>query len=164
MLSLQDRKMEPFGGIHSSNPINATFSPDGRWVAYGSDESGTDAVYVQPFPATGAKYQISRGDGPHHPLWSRDGKQLFYVPAPAQFEVVRVTTQSGFSVGAPAAAPRGFTVGNAPTDPRSHDVAPDGRILGIGIAGQGAAGSVMAQHVEFVINWFEELKARVPTR
>jgi Tol biopolymer transport system component len=76
-LSLQDRKAAPFGGVRSTKFTNATFSPDGRWVAYGSDDSGTDAVYVQTFPATGAKYQISRGDVGNHVLWSRDGKQLF---------------------------------------------------------------------------------------
>ena len=93
VLSLPEGKTEPFNGARSTRPMNAVFSPDGRWVAYGSDESGTDAVYVQPFPATGAKYQISRGDVGHHALWSRDGKQLFYIPGPGRFVVVNVTTQ-----------------------------------------------------------------------
>ena len=115
---------------------NAVFSPDGRWVAYGSDESGTDAVYVQPFPATGAKFQISRGDVGHHALWSRDGKQLFYIPGPGRFVVVNVTTQPSFSVSAPVPAPRAFTIGNAQTSPRNHDVGPDGRMLGIVTAGR----------------------------
>jgi dipeptidyl aminopeptidase/acylaminoacyl peptidase len=162
VLSLPDRKVEPFGGVHSSSLTNASFSPDGRLVAYGSDESGTDTVYVQPFPAAGAKYQISRGDVGHHAIWSRNGKQLFYIPAPGRFTVVNVTTRPSFSVSAPAPAPRGFTIGNAPTDPRSIDIAPDERILGVVVAGQGATASGAAQQVEFVLNWFEELKARVP--
>ncbi len=64
--SLQHKKAEPFGGIQQSSPnlARAIFSADGRWVAYSSYETGTGAVYVQPFPATGAKYQISKDIGP----------------------------------------------------------------------------------------------------
>ena len=58
MLSVQDRTATPFGDVHSTTPIAATFSPDGRWVAYASTDRGKQAVYVQPFPATGAKYQL----------------------------------------------------------------------------------------------------------
>ena len=82
VLSLPEGERRTVRGARSTRLMNAVFSPDGRWVAYGSDESGTDAVYVQPFPATGAKYQVSRGDVGHHALWSRDGKQLFYIPGP----------------------------------------------------------------------------------
>lgn len=94
--SLQDKKATPFGGVLSSNPSGAVFSPDGRWVAYQSNEAGRlDAVCVQPFPATGAKYQISKGDDGHHPLWSPDGSELFYIPGPGQFVVVSIATQQG---------------------------------------------------------------------
>jgi eukaryotic-like serine/threonine-protein kinase len=54
------------------------FSPDGRWVAYFSDESGSPEVYIQPFPARGAKVQVSMGGG-FFPRWRRDGRELFYV-------------------------------------------------------------------------------------
>ena len=131
VLSLPEGKVRrQFNGAHSTRPMNAVFSPDGRWVAYGSDESGTDAVYVQPFPATGAKFQISRGDVGHHALWSRDGKQLFYIPGPGRFVVVNVTTQPSFSVSAPVPAPRAFNIGNAqtsPTKPRRRAGRPDAR-------------------------------------
>jgi hypothetical protein len=162
-LSLQDRKSEPFGGVRSTKLTNATFSPDGRWVAYGSDDAGTDAVYVQPFPATGAKSQISRGDLGHHAVWSRDGKQLFYIPSPARLVMVNVSTQSGFASSAPVPVPRGFAIGNAPTSPRNHDIAPDGRFLGVVTAGQGERAPTAPQ-IEIVLNWFEELKQRVPTK
>ena len=56
--SLQDRKATPFGDVHSSNPTGAVFSPDGRWVAYTSTERNRPTIYVQPFPATGAQYQL----------------------------------------------------------------------------------------------------------
>jgi eukaryotic-like serine/threonine-protein kinase len=164
VLSFSELKAEPFNGAHSTRLMNAVFSPDGGWVAYGSDESGTDAVYVQPFPATGSKFQISRGDVGHHALWSRDGKQLFYIPGPGRFAVVNVTTQPSFSVSAPVPEPRAFNIGNAQTSPRNHDIGPDGRILGIVTAGQAASGPVAAQQINVVLNWFEELKQRVPTK
>jgi Tol biopolymer transport system component len=63
--SLHDKKVERFGGVQQSSPnlARAIFSPDGRWVAYVDQERGTGAVYVQPFPGTGAKYQISKRYG-----------------------------------------------------------------------------------------------------
>jgi serine/threonine-protein kinase len=162
-LSVPDKKIQAFGGVRSTKPVNAAFSPDGRWVAYSSDETGTDAVYVQPFPATQSKYQISSGDVGHHALWSRDGKQLFYIPGPTRFVSVTVATESGFAFSPPVAVPRGFLVGNAQSNPRNHDVAPDGRFLGVVPAGQQAQVSLTSQ-LEVVLNWFEELKQRVPVK
>jgi eukaryotic-like serine/threonine-protein kinase len=60
------------------NENSARFSPDGKWIAYGSDESGTDQVYVQPYPLNGGKWQISTNGG-IQPAWSLDGKELYYV-------------------------------------------------------------------------------------
>lgn len=60
------------------NEAEAKFSPDGRWVAYSSDESGRPEVYVQPFPGPGGKWQIST-DGGGAPEWARNGRELFYV-------------------------------------------------------------------------------------
>jgi len=164
-LSVADGKTQPFGGVHSGKLLNATFSPDGKWIAYNSDETGVDAVFVQPFPATTTKYQISSGDVGHHALWSRDGKQLYYIPGPTRFVSVNVSTQSGFAVTPPVPVPRGFNVGNAQTSPRNHDIAPDGRFLGVIAAGQPATPTAIGtQQMEFVINWFQELKQRVPVR
>ena len=80
VFSLKDRKAARFDAVESpaSTLTGAVFSPDGRWVAYASREGRTSsAVYVQPFPPTGAKYQISKNaeDG-HHPVWSPDGAEL----------------------------------------------------------------------------------------
>jgi eukaryotic-like serine/threonine-protein kinase len=163
-LSLPEQKIQPFGGVRSTKLVNAAFSPDGRWVAYGSDETGTDAVYVQPFPATQSKYQISSGDVGHHALWSRDGKQLFYIPGPTRFSSVTVATQSGFAFSPPVAVPRRFSIGNAQANPRNHDVAPDGRFLGIVPAGEQAQAPANPQQLEVVLNWFDELKQRVPVK
>ena len=114
--------------------------------------------------ATGAKFQISRGDVGHHALWSRDGKQLFYIPGPGRFAVVNVTTQPSFSVSAPVPAPRAFNIGNAQTSPRNHDVGQDGRMLGIVNARPDTSAPGAAQQINVVLNWFEELKQRVPVK
>ena len=76
--SLRDRKAEPFGGVQLStaNLARSVFSPDGRWVAYMSDETGMTAVYVQPVPATGAKYPISKV-GPPLPCGCRMERESF---------------------------------------------------------------------------------------
>ena len=72
-----DRK--PFPYIDApGNQQYAQFSPDGHWVAYASDESGHSEVYVAPFPWTGAKWQVSNGDGVL-PRWRRDGKEIFFL-------------------------------------------------------------------------------------
>ena len=109
---LEDKKATPFGDVQSRNPINSVFSPDGRWVAYYSNETGSDAIYVQPFPVTGVKYQIPKNDpsqNDHHPVWSSDGKELFYIPAPGALAAISVTTRPDFSFGNPVPVPRKFT-------------------------------------------------------
>jgi Tol biopolymer transport system component len=79
MLSLKDGKANAFDDVRSSTRIGATFSRDGRWVAYGSSEWRKKTIYVQPFPPTGIKYQLVAGESeqPNHPLWSPDGTELF---------------------------------------------------------------------------------------
>lgn len=74
-------------------------SPDGRWLAYISHVTGRDEIYVQPFPGPGPREPISTGGG-KSPLWSRDGKELFFV-TPDQLLVVDVTTTPTFSASAP---------------------------------------------------------------
>ena len=64
------KKATPFGAVQSSVPITSVFSPDGRWVAYGSNETGGYEIYVQPFPSTGAKYQVAEGFGQARELTS----------------------------------------------------------------------------------------------
>jgi serine/threonine-protein kinase len=168
MLSVQERKVAPFGGVQSKggNLIESAFSPNGQWVAYTTNETdnvGDNNVYVQPFPATGAIYQISKtGENGHDPAWSADGKELFYVPQVGQFVAVTVTTEPSFSFGNPMSVPRAFPVAG-PTTPRTFDITPDGRILSIVAPGQTQPGSAV-QQIQLVINWFEELKARVPTK
>jgi len=159
--TLQDPKAVPFGNVQALQPTNAVFSPNGRWVAYTSNEGGTSTVYVQPFPATGAKYQLPTS---HHAVWAPDGKSLFYVPNTGGLAVVSVTTLPTFTFGNPSSVPRGFATA-ASADVRNHDITPDGqRFIGTTNAGQGPPGASSAPQIHVVLNWFEELKTQVPVK
>ena len=166
-LSLTDRKAAPFADVKSRYTLGAVFSRDGRWVAYSvrDAERTRSTIYVQPFPATGAKYQISKDDDGHHPVWSPDGKELFYVPGAGLFAVVSVTTQPSLTFGNPVPLPRRFNE-NGPSTPSSIDITPDGkRFVGVVIGGgpgQAQNSSTPADVVQVVLNWAEELKQTVP--
>jgi WD40 repeat protein len=162
--SLRDRKATLFAESPSSSLQASMFSPDGRWLAYQSSETGIIEIYVRPFPASATKYQIQSGsaNGDIHPLWSRDGKELSFSPGPTRFDAVNVSTKDGFTFSSPAAVPRGGLLGT-PGGPRNYDILPDGRFLGVIQAGQvQAAGG--APQIQVVLNWFEDLKQRVPAR
>ncbi len=167
--SAQGRTSRPFGSVRSSRqPTNAAFSPNGSWVAYQSNETGTPAVYVQPFPATGSRFQASLEapqDDPHHPLWSRDGSEVFYVAGPNRFVVTRVTEGSGLSFSNPLPIQIGIwknTFGG-PTTIRNYDVSSDGkRFVGVIASAVTDAGAPRAPQIQVVLNWFEEVRQRVP--
>ena len=168
-LSLTDKKVTPVGGIQSAFPPSATFSPDGRWVAYSATASGppVGSLFVQPFPTTGATYPISKSGGGFHPTWSPDGKELFYFTGGggAQLLAVSVKTRPTFTFGNPVPVPRP-SVERGPGFERNNDITLDGkRFLGVVAAGQNTASSALAApQIQVVLNWFEELKARVPTK
>jgi serine/threonine-protein kinase len=134
----------------------ATFSPDGRFLAYISDESGKNEVYVQPFPGPGQKTTIST-EGGAEPVWSPGGGELFYRRG-SDMMVVEVTTGTTFSAG----KPRLLFSGNYWVDESGHpsyDVSPDGqRFLMV----QDAGGETLTE-IRIVLNWTEELKRLVPT-
>ena len=156
--TLQDRKATPFADVHSVSRINSTFSPDGRWVAYNVTESGVTGIYVRPFPATATKYLVSKATTVQ-PAWSRDGRELVSQPQGGLQAVQTITTQPSFSFGPPVLRPRGY-INGGPTFQRNYDVMLDGRILGVVPAGP-TLSSGTAQ-IQVVLNWFEELKQRVP--
>ena len=78
----------------------ANFSPDGRWLAYASNETGRWEVYVQPFPANGARWQVSTSGG-RQPQWRRDGNELFYATDDRKLYAVDVRAASSFQAGTP---------------------------------------------------------------
>jgi serine/threonine-protein kinase len=153
-LSMPQRQNQRVGSIESTDPLAPALSPDGRWLAYTLAEA-SHVVYVEPFPLTGARYQISKGDDGHHPVWSRDGRQLYYIPGPAPaFAVVQVSTTPTFTFSDPQPLARSFTLNTGPIVHRSYDITPDGRFLGLVVAGEAQSGG----GVEVVVNWLEELK------
>ncbi len=160
--SLADRTATPFGDVHSSYPTNAVFSPDGRWVAYASTQRNMTMTYVQPFPASGVQHQLPLGalGLASQPLWSPDQKELFYNPAPGQLAWVNVTTQPIFTFGNPEVAPRPFLTG-PPWVRRAFDITRSGKFVGVTAEGQTESGRPITQQIQVVLNWFEELRARV---
>jgi len=106
---------------------NGQISPDGKWVAYASDESGVWEVYVTSFPGAAGKWQVSRGGG-SEPRWRGDGKELFYIAPSGILTAVPVNGESTFVTGTPA--PLFQIHGRAPissTDVFTYDVAKDGQ-------------------------------------
>jgi len=106
---------------------NGQISPDGKWVAYASDESGAWEIYVTSFPSAAGKWQVSRGGGTE-PRWRGDGKELYYIAPSGVLTAVPVDAQSNFATGTPT--PLFQTRGRAPissTDVFTYDVAKDGK-------------------------------------
>jgi serine/threonine-protein kinase len=161
VFSVTDRQAAPFGNVTSTTAMftQSAFSPDGKWVAYSSATEG--GIFVQPFPPTGAKYEI-RHNNAGHAVWSPDGKEIIYVPGSGQFVTVNVTTQPAFAVSDPVAVPRGFPL-TGPASPRGYDVAKDGRFIAAVAAGTTPEDRDNLQ-IDIVLNWFEELKRLVPTK
>ena len=138
-------------------------SPDGRFMAYRSAETGRLEIYVRPFPdVDGGKWQVST-EGGNYPAWSPDGRELFYrQPAGMAVMGVTVETEPTFSVGIPEIRVEGDYV-YAPGQGRNWDISPDGqRFLMLKNADQLGTEDAGPPQITVVLNWFEELKARVP--
>ena len=130
-------------------------SPDGGWLAYHSNETGQNEVYVQRYPELGSRQTVST-DGGQQPLWSLDGQELFYR-GPRGMMVVSVEAGATFSAGDPDVLfEQQYYLDRSR---RTYDLAPDGRFLMVK-AGDDAEGP--AAQIILVQNWFEELKRLVP--
>jgi len=161
MLTLRDRTSAPFSNVKSMARATPDFSPDGRWVAYAASEQGVTGtqVYVQPFPPTGTRYQLfaKAGDQPHHPLWTPDGKELLYVPRVGDLQAVTVETEPTLVFGNAVRVPRTFPAAASST-PRTFDIAPNGKVVGVIVPEQSAPAGPRRRSIQVVLNWFEELK------
>jgi serine/threonine-protein kinase len=156
-LSLHNgRKAEPFLRT-SVNEANPAFSPDGQWIAYESNESGRDEVYVTDFPGRSKKERVST-DGGAMAVWSRDGKELFYRSGDKMMAVA-ITIQPTFHASKPEFLFEKYHVPYAPL--RNYDVSSDGQHFLMLKEGEQFAATT---HIDVVLNWHEELKRRVPTR
>ena len=111
----------------TANVSNGQISPDGKWVAYASDESGSWEIYVTSFPGAAGKWQVSRGGGTE-PRWRGDSKEMYYIGPNGMVTAVSVDGTSGFTTGTPSPL---FPVrGRAPissTDIATYDVSKDGK-------------------------------------
>ncbi|MEO8097976.1 MAG: protein kinase [Acidobacteriota bacterium] len=127
-------------------------SPNGRWLAYTSDETGSAQIFVESFPQKGGKWQISV-DGGSRPVWSRDGKQLFFVdPQGGKIYATTVAASSAAAFNWSPPKPL-FDVQSGP-DPSPYDVAPDGRFL----LPQPGNRSATSFSVTLVLDWHAALK------
>jgi len=129
-------------------------SPDGKWLAYQSNETNRFEIYVRPFPGSGARVQVS-DDGGTEPIWGKDGRSLYYRGAVGEVVKVAVTTGNDFSIGARAVV----LTGDYLTD-SSHpnwDVAPNGNFLLLNRAG--AESQTIVVH-----NWARELREKTAPR
>jgi Tol biopolymer transport system component len=142
------------------NESQGQFSPDSRWIAYASDESGRSEVYVQPFPQApggGSKTEISR-DGGQQPRWRRDGRELLYLSNEGKLMAVDVRSGPDFKAGVPRSLfevpVSGDPIGEGFTVSR-WDVAPDGKRFLF------ATATASSDPITVVLNWNAELQNSV---
>jgi hypothetical protein len=157
VLRLGDHKAQPFLKTPFDESV-PRFSPDGRWLAYISNESGRFEIYVQPYPGPGGKWQIST-EGGTEPVWNSNGRELFYRGGDKMM-AVEITTQPSFVAGTPRMLFAGQYQPTPATTP-NYDVSPDGqRFL---MLKPSESTGVAPTQINVVLNWFEELKQKVPT-
>ena len=144
--------------VEPGDQANAVVAPDGRWLAYHASEVGE--IYVRPFPkVAGGKWQLVTR-GATWPLWSRDGKELFYVTARGIMSIPVDTSQPTFHWGSPTLLfDASYSTFPGLAGPRNYDQGPDGRFLVIKEK-QGAAPTGLI----VVENWAEEVKRLAPSR
>jgi serine/threonine-protein kinase len=159
LLDLRSRRITPYLNSRAWEAF-PEFSPDGRWLAYESDESGRREVYVRPFPGPGGKWLISQ-EGGYDPLWGRNGKQLFYRSTDwGQVWVVDVRTDGGFSASKPRLLFKAPGLGGG-TPIRTWDLSLDGqRFLMVKLE---EAKPTPVTELVLVQNWFEELQRLAPS-
>ena len=151
-----DGSVEPLAETQA-NERAPRFSPDGRWVAFLSDESGRDEVYVQPYPGPGPRTLVST-EGGVEPVWSRDGTELFYrQPDLPGLMGVQVTTEAEFRAEPPQALFGGrFNFFPPIVGAANYDVSPDGQRFLMVTPTPGPEG------IRVVTNWIDELARLVP--
>lgn len=137
------------------------FSPDGQWMAYVSNESSRNEVYVRPFPGPGGKWQISTGGGTY-PIWSRNGRELFYETIPPDHRIMvaeYIAKGDSFITGKPRLwSDKQILYVDYP----NLDLAPDGKRFAVFPQPETALESKGNVNVTFLVNFFDELRRRVP--
>lgn len=147
MPNFGDRKPFPYLQTEFTEWL-ARLSPNGQWLAYTSDESQRNEVYVQTFPTPSGKWQVSTNGG-DHPIWSRDGKELYFIGADRKMMAVDVASGAKFQAG----GPKPLFDSHFPGGLVWYDVSKDGRFL-IPVESEQAANTPMT----VVVNWTAALK------
>jgi hypothetical protein len=157
--------------VTSRSCAGRTGAGDGRWVVYefddgvGQNPRPNRGIFVEPFPPTGEKHQVPRMFTDFHPLWSPDGKSIFYVPnASRPVVAVPITTNPTIAFESPFEPSRSPRPDLRQPDVRGYDFLADGRFISLSRAFAESTSSPLSGEVRVVINWFEELKRRVPTK
>jgi serine/threonine-protein kinase len=155
------RQTEPLAKT-TFNAINGELSPDGRWLAYQSNESGPFQISVRPFPNVETGHWTISPSGGTQPLWARSGQELFYLDGTNAMTSVPVHTTPTFSFGNPTKLFDGQYYPGA--GGRTYDVVSDGQRFLMIKANAGSNQTSVSASMVVVINWAEELKAQVPTK
>ena len=155
------------GGTAGSDSFSSAFAPDGQWLVYLSQAAiGGEQLFIEPFPATGTRFQLTQNGG-SNPLWSRDGRELFYRRGAGGARAgtptlltVDITLESTPRFSDERAMPiEGFAV----TGSREYDITPDGeRFIMVFPSDETESGETARPQINIVLNWFQELKERVP--
>jgi Tol biopolymer transport system component len=141
------------------NEGSPALSPDGRWLAYLSNESGSNEVYVRPFPGPGGKWQVSTGGG-STPKWSHDGKELFNRTADSKMMLVTCTS-SGDSFRADK--PQLWSSGQYTNRGNyNFDLHPDGKGFAV-LRAPGTGETLAVNKISFIFNFFDELRSKFPS-
>jgi dipeptidyl aminopeptidase/acylaminoacyl peptidase len=157
---------EPKTQLSQASGQSPKVSPDGQWVAYSSNESGRWEIYVRPFPDVdrGGRWKVSTNGG-GSPIWSPDGNQLFYLNGDAVMHVSVKTKPSFEIVGTPQVLFRGKFIGPAVGEGTPWDISSDGKrflMIRLGEDTDEESASESPHKINIVLNFFEELKEKVP--
>ncbi|MGH9254819.1 MAG: protein kinase domain-containing protein [Vicinamibacterales bacterium] len=143
--------------------FRADVSPDGRWLAYESNESGRSEIYVRPFPDVNAGRWQASTEGGTEPLWARSGRELFYLAPKGEVMAVPVQPSSTFATGPPQVVVKGNDRVNPSGADRSYAVSPDGRRFLMMKDVTPASEAAAPPQLIVVLNFHEELKRLAPT-
>jgi serine/threonine-protein kinase len=140
-----------------------SFSADGRWMAYSSDESGTFQVYVRAFHDKGGKWQISNSGGTY-PMWSRNGHELFFETLDNHVMVAAYAVKGDSFVADKPRVWSGKQLGGVANAAKNIDLAPDGKRIVALMPVETAEGQKAQSHVIFLENFFDEVRRRTATQ
>jgi Tol biopolymer transport system component len=158
-VSLRTKKAEPLIIIPKARVAQSVLSPDGRWIAYQSTVMSDTDIFVEPFPPTGARYQVPSGNDNHHPIWAPDSKALYYVPAARLFGRVPFTTAPRVGFGALESFDLNRTARTGgPNSLRRLDIMPDGtHFVGVWPEDLANESPDIERRIIVIENWSEEL-------